>query len=200
MKPQEQQRDEVQAERARFIDWMRSIDPARVKVVDESGLVRGMRLGYGYSERGERCYDSAPLSRGNRLSLVGWLSLSGEGCVATQASTINQPLFRGFVWKHLLPRLEPGDFVVWDNHRIHDAEGLREQIEARGARVVPLPRYSPDLSPIEPLWSKIKHVVRKLRADTMDALEEAVEVATERISGDDARGWFGHCGFRLQSS
>ena len=113
MKPQEQQRDEVQAERTAFIGWMRTVDPARVRVVDESGLVRGMRLGYGYSERGERCYDAAPLSRGKRLSLVGWIGLDGSGCVATQASTINQPLFRGFILEHLVPTLEPGDVVVW---------------------------------------------------------------------------------------
>lgn len=199
MRPQQQQRDDVQAERAAFADWMRTVDPARVKVLDESGLVRGMRLGYGYSERGERCFDTAPLSRGKRLSLVGWIGLDGSGCVATQASTINQPLFRGFVLKHLLPTLRPGDFVVWDNHRIHDAEGLREQIEAGGARVVPLPRYSPDLSPIEPMWSKLKHVVRKLRADTTEALEQAVEVAVSLVTGEDARGWFEHCGFCLQS-
>ena len=148
MRPHEQQCDEVQAERAVFTGWMRTADAARVKVVDESGLVRGLRLSYGYSERGERCFETAPLSRGRRLSrrlsVVRWIGLDGSGCLATQASAINQPLFRGFILKHLLPRLRPGvrpgvrpgDFVAWDKHRIDDAEGLREQIEARGARGV----------------------------------------------------------------
>lgn len=199
MSATEQEREEVKAERARFMAWMKTVEAARVKVVDESGLVQGMRLRYGYSPRGKRCFDSAPLKRGKRLNLVGWMGLDGQGGVAMQPSSINQPLFRGFVLKHLLPALKPGDIVVWDNHRIHDAEGLQEQIEALGAELKPLPRYSPDLSPIEPCWSKLKHIVRKLRADTMEALETAVEEAVSLVSADDARGWFTHCGFCLQS-
>lgn len=195
----ERECEEIKAERACFIDWMQRVDPARVKVVDESGLVRGMRLSYGYSESGKRCFESAPLNRGKRLNLVGWIGLDGSGCVATQATSINQPLFRGFILSHLLPVLKPGDIVVWDNHRIHDAEGLKAQIEDLGAEVRPLPRYSPDLSPIEPCWSKIKHIVRKLRADTMEALQVAVEQAVSLVSADDARGWFEHCGFCPQS-
>jgi hypothetical protein len=199
MSATEQEREEVKAERARFMAWMKTVEAARVKVVDESGLVQGMRLRYGYSPRGKRCFDSAPLKRGKRLNLVGWMGLDGQGGVAMQPSSINQPLFRGFVLKHLLPALKPGDIVVWDNHRINDAEGLQEQIEALGAELKPLPRYSPDLSPIEPCWSKLKHIVRKLRADTMEALETAVEEAVSLVSADDARGWFTHCGFCLQS-
>ena len=198
MKASEQDRPEIQAERAAFIEWIKTVDPSQVKVVDESGLVRGMRLGYGYAERGERVYDSAPAKRGKRLNMVGWMGLDGSGAVATHPGTVNGPIFRGFVHTHLLPALREGDIVIWDNHRIHQVEGLKEQIEARGAVLKPLPRYSPDLNPIEMLWSKLKHYIKKARADTEEALEQAVEAAVGLVCGADARGWFEHCGFCLQ--
>ncbi len=198
MKSSEQDRADIQAERAAFIEWMGTVDPRRVKVIDESGLVRGLRLGYGYAPRGERVYDSAPLRRGKRLNMVGWMGFDGSGAVATHPGTVNAPIFRGFVLAHLLPALKPGDIVIWDNHRIHAAEGLKAQIEARGAELKPLPRYSPDLNPIELLWSKLKHFIKKARADTAEALEQAVETAVALVCGADARGWFEHCGFCLQ--
>ena len=87
------------------------------------------------------------------------------------------------------------DVVLWDNARIHEAPDLVEQIEARGARVRPLPRYSPEFNPIEPLWSKLKHWIKKARSDTEQALMEAVEMAVLRVCAGDAAGWFAHCGF-----
>jgi len=140
MRSAEQDRDDIQAERAVFIEWMDTVDPTRVKVLDESGLVRGMRLGYGYAPKGERVYDSAPVKPGKRPGMVAWMGFDGSGAVATHPGTVNAPIFRGFVLAHLLPALKPGDIVIWDNHRIHEAEGLKEQIEARGAVLKPLPR------------------------------------------------------------
>ncbi|ARA92171.1 hypothetical protein AWN76_002605 [Rhodothermaceae bacterium RA] len=92
----------------------------------------------------------------------------------------------------------PGDIVLWDNARIHEAPDLVEQIEARGACVRPLPRYSPEFNPIELLWSKLKHLIKKACADTAEALLEAVEYATEQVTAADAAGWFQHCGFLPQ--
>jgi transposase len=91
---------------------------------------------------------------------------------------------------------------LWDNARIHEAPDLIEQIEARGASVRPLPRYSPhhrcSFNPIELLWSKLKHLIKKSCADTAEALMEAVEQATEQVTASDAAGWFQHCGFLPQ--
>ena len=90
--------------------------------------------------------------------------------------------------------------MLWDNARIHHrtivryAPDLVEQIEARGATVRPLPRYSPEFNPIEHLWSKLKHWIKKTRADTEQALTKAVESAVLRVSVSDAEGWFAHCG------
>ena len=199
MRPEQQLTDAVQEERAAFIERLAELDPARVKVVDESRVVVGERLGYGYSARGERCYDSGLLHSKVARSLVGWLGLDGSGVVATHEGSVRGWTFRGFVREHLVPHLAPGDVVVWDNARIHGVEGVREMIEACGAEVLPLPRYSPDLSPIEPCWSKVKHVVKRLRARTAEALEAAVEAGVGSVAPSEAAGWFGHCGYTLQS-
>ena len=199
MRPQQQLTDAVQQERAAFLGALAEIDPARVKVVDESRVVLGQRLAYGYSARGERCYDSALFRSKVARSLIGWLGFDGSGVVAMQEGTVRGWTFRGFVREHLVPQLKEGDVVVWDNARIHGVEGIREMIEACGARVLPLPRYSPDLSPIEPCWSKVKHVVTRLRAETAEALEQAVEAGVGSVVSSDAAGWFRHCGYVLQS-
>jgi transposase len=198
MTPQQQLTPEVQAERAAFAAHLAAIDPARIKVVDESRVEVGQRLGYGYSARGKRCYDSGPFRSGIVRSLVGWLALDGSGVVATHEGTVKGYTFRGFVRAHLVPHLRPGDVVVWDNARIHGVEGIREMIEACGAELLPLPRYSPDLSPIEPGWSKIKQIVKRLRAAVAEALEEAVSVGVAAVSASDAEGWFRHCGYLHQ--
>ena len=192
------QRADVQAERAAFERWLESVDPACVKPVDESGVVQGMRLAYGYAKRGRRLVTHAPLRKGKRISLLGWLGFDGAGAVAMHKGTVKRYHFRGFIQQHLLAYLKPGDIVLWDNARIHEAPDLVEQIEGLGAVVKPLPRYSPDFNPIELLWSKLKHWIKKARADTEEALLVAVEEATERVSSSDARGWFLKCGFQYQ--
>ena len=174
------------------------VDPRRIKAVDESGVVQGMRLAYGYARRGVRLVTHAPLRKGKRISLLGWLGFDGTGVVAMHEGTVKRYHFRGFIQGHLLPQLKKGDIVLWDNARIHEAPDLIEQIEALGATVRPLPRYSPEFNPIELLWSKLKHWIRKARADTEEALLVAVEEATERVSASDAQGWFSKCGFQYQ--
>ena len=181
-------REDVARERAAFLQWLPSVDASRVKAIDESGLIQGMRLAYGYSRRGERLVEHAPYRRGRRLSLLGCLSLDGSRAVVMHEGTIKRWHFRGFVLEHVLPQVGPGDVVIWDNARIHEAPDLVDRIEARGGAVRPLPRYSPDFSPIEPLWSKLKHLVRKAHADTAEALKQAVEGAVSCVSASDAQG------------
>ncbi len=196
--PDQAQRPDVVAEREAFFQWLDTVDATKVKVVDESGVVQGMRLAYGYAKRGQRLIEHAPLRRGRRLSLLGWLGFDGSGTVAMHEGTVKRWHFRGFIQQHLLPVLKPGDLVIWDNARIHEAADLVEQIEALGASVKPLPRYSPELNPIEHQWSKLKHWIKKACADTAEALVEAVESATLRVCASDAEGWFAHCGYHPQ--
>jgi transposase len=98
----------------------------------------------------------------------------------------------------LVPTLEPGDVVVMDNLQAHKISGVREAIESAGARLLYLPPYSPDLSPIEPMWSKVKQSLRSLAARTVDALQDAVTRALQTITHSDCEGYFRHCGYTLR--
>ena len=198
MRAAQAQRPDVVAERNAFLAWLQHVDAAKIKAVDESGIVCGLRLAYGYAPRGQRLVAHAPLIHRKRLNLLGWMGVDGVGALVLHEGRVQRWHFRGFVRGHLLPVLRPGDIVLWDNARIHEAPDLVEQIEARGASVKALPRYSPEFNPIEPLWSKLKHLVKKACADTWEALIEAVEAATACVTAADAAGWFRHCGFRHQ--
>lgn len=198
MKPKEALREDVAAEREAFRTWMEEVDPRRLIVVDESGICRGMRLLYGYAPRGKRAVDRVPTGRGRRLSLIGWLDASGRGEAVWLWGTVKGATFRQFVEEHLLSALFEGAIVLWDNASIHRDPDLEVLIKARGAELKRLPRYSPEFNPIELLWSKLKHYIRKARADTSEALVAALEEAATWITGTDAAGWFEHAGYCLQ--
>lgn len=153
-----------------------------------------MRTAYGYAPRGKRCYESAPFRAGKRLNLLGWVGLRG-GCVAPLVGRVDAGVFTRFIEHYLVPALRPGDVVVWDNARIHSGAAVA-LVEEAGAQVLTQPRYSPEVNVIEHAWSKAKEVVKRWRADTQDALEEALRVGLASITSSDLRGWLRHCGYR----
>jgi transposase len=104
-------------------------------------------------------------------------------------------VFRAYVNQVLAPTLQPGDVVVMDNLGAHKVDGIRSAIEARGATLMYLPPYSPDYSPIEPCWSKLKTCLRAIKARTRDALDEALAQVIDTVTASDAKGWFTHCGY-----
>ena len=169
--------------------------------VDESGVVAGGRLAYGYAPRGERCVEHAPYQRGRhqrgrRTNLIGWLGL-GRGRVVVAEDRVDGDLFEQFVREHLAPHLKQGDVVVWDNHSIHRRPVLRTLIEARGAVLAPQPRYSPEMNACEEMWSKLKQGLRRARADTGEALQEALTAGVAALTCSDSAGWLQHAGYVL---
>ena len=104
-------------------------------------------------------------------------------------------MFRAYVGEVLAPTLKPGDVVVMDNLGAHKVDGIRSAIEARGAALMYLPPYSPDYSPIEPCWSKLKTGLRAIKARTREALDEALSHVIETVTASDAKRWFSHCGY-----
>ena len=111
--------------------------------------------------------------------------------------TLNGPVFLFFLEHVLCPLLRPGHIVILDNAKAPLVEGVRELIESRGARLLYLPPYSPDLNPIELAWSKVKHYLRKARARTVEALYQALSQALDTITSDNAFGFFKHVGIRI---
>ena len=127
------------------------------------------------------------------------MTLEGVAASMTVDAATDTDVFGAFVEQVLVPTLRPGQVVVMDNLAAHKVEWIRQLIEHAGCRVVYLPPYSPDLSPIEPMWSKVKQLLRSAAAQTVEALHAAVGDALSAITASDCRGYFGHCGYTLQS-
>jgi transposase len=166
--------------------------------VDESGVNRAMTRLYGRAPAGERVLGHVPQNYGQNVTVLGALGVQGLHAVMTVDGATDTEVFRAYV-KHVLgPTLTPGDMVVMDNLRAHKAVGIQQALARRGARLLYLPPYSPDLSPIEPCWSKVKTVLRTAKARTREALDMAITAALATITDADAQGWFRHCGYALR--
>ena len=122
--------------------------------------------------------------------------MSDEGLIATMTfpGSLNTASFLVFVEEILLPQLWMGAIVVMDNLPVHYANTAKAIIESIGAKTKFLPPYSPDLSPIELCWSKLKQILRSTKARTPDALDQAITMAVNAITDENALHWFHHCG------
>jgi transposase len=187
----------VQAERALYRDLSATLDLHRVKFIDESGLNIAMTRLYGRAPRGERVLGSVPQNYGQNVTILGALSCTGLEAVMTVEGATDADVFRAYVRQVLCPTLRTGDIVIADNLSAHKAAGVQEAIAAKGARLLYLPPYSPDLNPIEQCWSKLKTFLRAAKARTREALEAAVTRALVTVTESDARAWFAHSGYVL---
>jgi transposase len=176
--------------------WSFTIDPRNLVFVDETGIHLAMTRLYGRARIGERLYDSeVPGHRGENISLIGGLSIDGLIATMSLVGRVNTEVFLFYIQQILIPQLWPGAIIVMDNLPVHHALVVTEAIEAVAAKVVFLPPYSPDLSPIELCWSKLKQLLRSAKARTREALDQALtRIINECFSKDDAIGWFAHCG------
>jgi transposase len=153
---------------------------------------------YGRAPRGERVVGTVPQNYGSNVTMLAALGSHGVEAVMTIDGATDAEVFRVYVEQVLCPTLRQGDIVLMDNLRAHKAAGIREAIEQAGAQVMYLPPYSPDVSPIEPCWSKLKTALRTAKARTREALEQAITQALATITVSDAHSWFRHCGYALQ--
>ena len=153
---------------------------------------------YGRAPTGERVIGSVPQNYGQNVTILGALGVQGLQAVMTVGGATDTDVFRAYVKQVLGPTLVPGDIVVMDNLRAHKAVGIQQAIARRGARLLYLPPYSPDLSPIEPCWSKLKTALRKAKARSRAVLDTAIAEALSTVHASDAWGWFQHCGYALQ--
>jgi transposase len=169
----------------------------RYKFIDESGFNIAMTPMYWRAARGERVVGSVPQNYGENLTVIGTLTSIGLQAVMTVDGATDGEVFRAYVEQVLCPTLQAGDVVILDNLGAHKVAGIREAIESKGAEVIYLPPYSPDLNPIEQCWSKLKSAARAIGARTREALEEAIEVVIKTVSQTDALAWFAHCGYKV---
>jgi transposase len=165
--------------------------------LDESAAKTNLTRLRGRAPRGERVHDSAPAGHWCTTTMIGSVRLDGTtACMTIEAAT-DTDIFRAYVQHVLLPTLKPGDVVILDNLSPHKNPETTRLVEQAGASVRYLPPYSPDLNPIEKMWSKVKEALRSAKARTPATLNDAIARALASVTSTDARGWFASCGYSI---
>jgi transposase len=186
-------RPEVQKKRRAFRRKVSTIEPKRLIFVDETNLTTTMTPAYAWAPRGQRAVDSAPASW-ETFTVIAALGLDGVHAPLVLPGATDTTVFQTYVEQALVPELHPGDVVVFDNLKPHLSAGVTEAIEGAGARVLPLPPYSPDYTPIEEMFSKIKQGLRRAKARVKTELYETLGEVLKQVTPEDILGWFRHAG------
>ena len=185
----------MKAARGAWHASLADVPAGRLVFVDESGARTDMTRLYGWGAVGERVVGPVPHGHWKTCTMLAAVRLSGPFAAVTIDAAVDADAFLVWAREVLAPQLTPGDVVVMDNLPAHKVPGVAEAIEAAGAGVRYLPPYSPDLNPIENLWSKVKARLRAAAARTSDALGKAIDAALAAITTTDCRGFFGNCGY-----
>ncbi len=168
--------------------------------VDECGTHTSMTRRRARAPRGSRVRGAVPRNRGPVTTLIAGLSWAGMTAAMTVEGGTDTAVFATYLQHFLLPALHPGQVVVVDNVGAHKPDRIRALVEAAGCRLVFLPAYSPDLSPVEEAFSKLKTLIRAAAARTRAALDAAIAVALAAVTATDAAGWFAHAGYPLRQA
>jgi transposase len=153
----------------------------------------------GRAPRGERLIDKAPHGHWKTSTLIAALGIEGVRCSTVVDGAVNADIFEAFVEQVLVPELREGDVVVMDNLSSHKRARTRELIEAAGAELAFLPPYSPDLNPIEMVFSKVKQLLRSMARRTVESLWQSMQSVLDRVTPSDALNCFRHCGYTLEN-
>lgn len=151
----------------------------------------------GRAPRGHRLHAAAPCGRWQSTTMISSIRLDGTTACMHLSGAADTAAFVAYVEQVLCPTLKQGDIVVMDNLAVHKSPAVQQLVKAVGAEVRFLPAYSPDLNPIEKMWSKIKSLLRSAEARTPPELAEAISQAFSKITGKDAAGWFASCGYSI---
>ena len=184
-------------------DWeecLPGLDLNKLVFFDESGVNTLMARTRGRSPKGERLVGSAPAGRYATMTLMSAVRMDGVVAPLLLDGPVNAETFAGYVEECLVPALEPGDILIMDNLPAHKSVRVTKAVEGAGCALVYLPPYSPDLNPIENMWSKVKAILRKAAARTFEALLDAVGESLRAITFEDCLGYFEHCGYGDTSS
>lgn len=163
--------------------------------VDEMGSHTSLTPRYGWAPRGERAATQVPRNHGKNTTLVAALSWAGVQAPWALEGAIDADAFTLYVREVLVPTLRPGQVVIMDNLSVHSAAAIEPLLATVGCRLRFLPAYSPDLTPIEQAFSKLKTFLRRAGARTCAALLDALAAALATITPQDAHGWFQHAGY-----
>ena len=192
----EQKRKDIKARREEWQEQQKTMDQNHLIFLDESGVNLNMTRRYGRAIGKARVYDYVPLNTPRNTTLLSSIRIEDATMVHKEISgALNGVIFLEYIRNDLAPTLRQGDIVIMDNLRVHKVAGVRQAIEEKGASVLYLPPYSPDLNPIEMLWSKIKAFLREQKARDAAILLDKIQEAYSTISIQDILGWFSAAGY-----
>lgn len=195
----EQDRPDVAERRVVWKAEQTELDVGRLIFIDETWGKTNMTRLRGRSLKGDRLIDKSPHGHWQTTTLIAALGCEGIRCSTVVDGAVNADIFEAFVEHVLAPELKPGDVIILDNLSSHKRQRTRELIEAAGAELIFLPPYSPDLNPIEMVFSKIKQKLRSLACRTRTTLWESMQSVLDCITPIDAMNCFRHCGYTLHS-
>jgi transposase len=179
---------------------MKKVSHLRLRFLDEAGATTILTRLYARAIGGGRTTESVPRNYGASTSMIATMGTSGIEAMMTIEGSVDTVVFNEYCRQVLRPTLKAGDVIVLDNLGAHKASRIAEIAKECGARVIWLPPYSPDFSPIELMWSKVKTYLKKAKARTQEELEKAIASALETITESDCRNWFAHCGYEATSN
>ena len=180
----------MKAAREAWFDGQLDLDPERLVFMDETAAATNMARRFGRALRGERCRIAVPQGHYKTTTVTAALRTSGLVAMALFDGATNGTRFLSYVANTLAPALKPGDMVVMDNLTAHKVPGVREAIEAAGARLLYLPPYSPDFNPIENAFAKLKVLLRKAAERTLDGLWTTIGSLLDAFTPGECANYF----------
>jgi transposase len=191
----EQDRPDVARRRDRWKRYQDRLDPRHLVFIDETWAKTNMTRSHGRSRRGERLLAKAPFGQWRTLTFLAAMRHDRIDAPVLFDGPINGARFRAYVERALIPTLEPGDIVIMDNLGSHKSHAVRAAIRKAGARLFFLPPYSPDLNPIEMVFSKLKSCLRKASARTEEKVLQAIAQILPTFTPRECANYLRHAGY-----
>jgi transposase len=191
----ERDRPDISRRRAQWRNHQGRIDPTRLVFIDETWAKTNMTRTHGWAARGERLLAKVPHGHWNTTTFLAALRHDRIDAPCLFEGAINGELFLAYVQRVLLPTLKPGDIVILDNLASHKGKAVRKTIRAAGAKLIFLPKYSPDLNPIEQVFAKLKTLLRKASPRTLEAISAAIANLLDSFAPQECANYFKNAGY-----
>ena len=185
---------DVKAAREAWTEMLKQCEADKLVFLDESGVNTDLSRRYGRAIGGERSVDKVPLNTPENTTILSSVRLNGETAYTIYNGGTTREKFLDYLKNVLIPTLHTGDIVVMDNMRTHHVKEVQTLLQEAGMKLLYLPAYSPDLNPIENMWSKIKAILRKLKIRSLPLLRQGIAQAFSMILPTDCSGWFSAAG------
>jgi putative transposase len=191
----ERDRPDVARRRTQWVERQDRIDPERLVFIDETWIKTNMAPLRGWAPLGERLIAKVPYGHWKTSTFIAALRCDRIEAPWILDGPINAEAFKTYVETVLAPTLRPGKLVIMDNLGSHKGKAVRQAIRAAGAKLIFLPKYSPDLNPIEQLFAKLKHLLRKAAARTIETLTAAVGELLDAFTAEECANYFANSGY-----